>query len=39
MLIPPLQQGYRSSSYYDLPPATAREKLEDKKYLHVVDDQ
>lgn len=32
-------QGYRSSSYYDLPPATDREKREDKKYLHVVDDQ
>ncbi|ERT02660.1 NADH dehydrogenase (ubiquinone) 1 alpha subcomplex 9 [Sporothrix schenckii 1099-18] len=32
-------QGYRSSSYYDLPPATEREKREDRKYLHVVDDQ
>ncbi|CAK7266251.1 Protein-lysine N-methyltransferase efm5 [Sporothrix epigloea] len=32
-------QGYRSSSYYDLPPATAREKREEQKYLHVVDDQ
>ncbi|CAK7272548.1 Protein-lysine N-methyltransferase efm5 [Sporothrix epigloea] len=32
-------QGYRSSSYYDLPPATAREQREEKKYLHVVDDQ
>jgi NADH dehydrogenase (ubiquinone) 1 alpha subcomplex subunit 9 len=33
------QQGYRSSSYYDLPPATEREKREEKKYFHVVDDQ
>ena len=32
-------QGYRSSSYYDLPPATEREKREEKKYLHVLDDQ
>ncbi|RAH84469.1 NAD(P)-binding protein [Aspergillus japonicus CBS 114.51] len=31
--------GYRSSSYYDLPPATERERLEEKKYLHVLDDQ
>lgn len=34
-----LQQGYRSSSYNDLPPATEREKREEKKYLHVIDDQ
>ena len=34
-----LQQGYRSSAYYDLPPATEREKREEKKYLHVLDDQ
>ncbi|KAI6082784.1 putative N6-adenine methyltransferase-domain-containing protein [Hypoxylon rubiginosum] len=26
-------QGYRSSAYYDLPPATEREKREDKKTL------
>ena len=32
-------QGYRSSSFYDLPPATEREKREEKKYLHVIDDQ
>jgi len=32
-------QGYRSSSFYDLPPATEREKREEKKYLHVLDDQ
>lgn len=32
-------QDYRSSSYYDLPPATAREQKEAKKYLHVIDDQ
>ncbi|KAI5281238.1 NADH-ubiquinone oxidoreductase 40 kDa subunit [Ascosphaera acerosa] len=30
---------YRSSQYYDLPPATEREKREEKKYLHVLDDQ
>ncbi|OCT47914.1 NADH-ubiquinone oxidoreductase [Cladophialophora carrionii] len=32
-------QDYRSSSYYDLPPATAREKQQAKKFLHVIDDQ
>jgi len=32
-------QDYRSSSYYDLPPSTAREKREARKYLHVIDDQ
>lgn len=32
-------QDYRSSSYYDLPPATAKEKRDEKKYLHVLDDQ
>jgi NADH dehydrogenase (ubiquinone) 1 alpha subcomplex subunit 9 len=32
-------KGYRSSAFYDLPPATEREKREDKKYLHVIDDQ
>ncbi|OKL61080.1 hypothetical protein UA08_03794 [Talaromyces atroroseus] len=31
--------GYRSSQYYDLPPATERERREEKKYLHVLDDQ
>ncbi|KAJ9223642.1 hypothetical protein DTO169C6_3994 [Paecilomyces variotii] len=31
--------GYRSSQYADLPPATEREKQEEKKYLHVLDDQ
>ncbi|KAI5296046.1 39kDa subunit of ndufa9, NADH:ubiquinone oxidoreductase, partial [Ascosphaera atra] len=30
---------YRSSQYYDLPPSTEREKSEDKKYYHVVDNQ
>ena len=34
-----IQQGYRSSAFYDLPPATEREKREEKKYLHVLDDQ
>lgn len=33
------QQGYRSAAFYDLPPATEREKREEKKYLHVLDDQ
>lgn len=32
-------KGYRSSSYYDLPPMSEREKREEKKYLHVIDDQ
>jgi len=32
-------QGFRSSSYYDLPPATEKEKREERKYLHVLDDQ
>ncbi|KAJ5700691.1 hypothetical protein N7455_012559, partial [Penicillium solitum] len=32
-------QGYRSASYYDLPPSTERERREDKRYLHVLDDQ
>lgn len=35
----PAQQGYRSSQYYDLPPMTEKEKREEKKYLHVLDDQ
>ncbi|KAK3046180.1 Protein-lysine N-methyltransferase efm5 [Extremus antarcticus] len=32
-------QAYRSSAYYDLPPMTEKEKREEKKYLHVLDDQ
>ncbi|RKF81474.1 NADH-ubiquinone oxidoreductase 40 kDa subunit, mitochondrial [Golovinomyces cichoracearum] len=32
-------KSYRSSAYYDLPPATEREKREEKKYLHVLDSQ
>ncbi|KAL3426164.1 nadh-ubiquinone oxidoreductase 39 kda [Phlyctema vagabunda] len=32
-------QGYRSAAFYDLPPATEREKREEKKFLHVLDDQ
>lgn len=31
--------GYRPSSYYDLPPMSEREKREEKKYLHVIDNQ
>ncbi|KAL7951164.1 hypothetical protein V8C42DRAFT_303266 [Trichoderma barbatum] len=31
-------QGFRSSNYYDLPPATEKEKKEDKKYIHVLDE-
>jgi NADH dehydrogenase (ubiquinone) 1 alpha subcomplex subunit 9 len=32
-------KGYRSSSYSDLPPMSEKEKREEKKYLHVLDDQ
>lgn len=32
-------QDYRSSSFYDLPASTEREKREEKKFLHVIDDQ
>ncbi|KAK3384794.1 putative N6-adenine methyltransferase-domain-containing protein [Podospora didyma] len=32
-------QGFRSSSFYDLPPATEKEKREERKYIHVLDDQ
>ncbi|KAK1753512.1 NADH-ubiquinone oxidoreductase [Echria macrotheca] len=32
-------QGFRSSAYYDLPPASEKEKREERKYLHVLDDQ
>jgi NADH dehydrogenase (ubiquinone) 1 alpha subcomplex subunit 9 len=32
-------KGYRSASYYDLPPMSEKEKREEKKYLHVIDDQ
>lgn len=32
-------QGFRSSAFYDLPPASEKEKREEKKYLHVLDDQ
>ena len=35
----PVQQGFRSSAYYDLPPATEKERREDRQYLHVLDDQ
>lgn len=31
-------QGFRSSNYYDLPPATEKEKREEKKFLHVGDE-
>lgn len=34
-----IQQAYRSAAFYDLPPQTEREKREEKKYLHVIDDQ
>lgn len=34
-----VQQSYRSEAFYDLPPATEREKREEKKYLHVLDSQ
>ncbi|KAI9684053.1 MAG: NADH-ubiquinone oxidoreductase 40 kDa subunit [Bathelium mastoideum] len=32
-------KGYRSNVYYDLPPQTEREKREEKRFLHVIDDQ
>lgn len=32
------QQGFRSQNYYDLPPATEKEKREEKKYIHVLDE-
>jgi NADH dehydrogenase (ubiquinone) 1 alpha subcomplex subunit 9 len=32
-------KGYRSDAYYDLPPMTEKERREEKKYLHVLDDQ
>ena len=35
----PEQKHYRSSTFSDLPPATEREMKEEKKYLHVLDDQ
>ncbi|KAK7416952.1 Protein-lysine N-methyltransferase efm5 [Neonectria punicea] len=31
-------QGFRSQNYYDLPPATDKEKREEKKYIHVLDE-
>ncbi|KAL8345812.1 hypothetical protein RB601_005725 [Gaeumannomyces tritici] len=31
-------QRFRSSSFYDLPPATEKEKREEKKYIHVLDE-
>lgn len=33
-----VQQGFRSQNYYDLPPATDKEKKEEKKYIHVLDE-
>lgn len=32
-------QGFRSSFTYDLPPRTEREKREESKMVHVLDDQ
>lgn len=32
-------KGYRSELYYDLPPMTEKERREEKKYLHVLDNQ
>jgi len=32
-------QGFRSNVYYDLPAMTEKEKREEKKYVHVLDDQ
>lgn len=39
VILTPLQQGFRSGAFYDLPPASEKEKREEKKYLHVLDDQ
>lgn len=38
MILTTQQQGFRSSAYYDLPPATEKEKREERKYLHVTDE-
>ncbi|WEW60636.1 Protein-lysine N-methyltransferase efm5 [Emydomyces testavorans] len=32
-------RAYRSNKYSDLPAASERERMEEKKYLHVLDDQ
>ncbi|KAJ5744248.1 NADH-ubiquinone oxidoreductase 40 kDa subunit [Penicillium manginii] len=32
-------KGYRKSAYYDLPPMTEKELQEEKKYVHVLDNQ
>ena len=39
MWLTPRQKGARNSTYYDLPPATEKEMREEKKYIHVLDDQ
>ncbi|KAA8913923.1 putative NADH-ubiquinone oxidoreductase 39 kDa subunit [Sphaerosporella brunnea] len=31
-------RDYRSNRYYDLPPMTEREKREERKYMHVIED-
>lgn len=31
-----MQQSYRSNAYYDLPPATEKEKREDREYIHML---
>ncbi|KAI1147484.1 hypothetical protein F4825DRAFT_437150 [Nemania diffusa] len=31
-------QSFRAAPYYDLPPATEKERREERKYLHVIDD-
>lgn len=38
-VLTPVQQGFRSSAHYDLPPASEKERREERKYLHVLDDQ
>jgi len=32
-------QGFRSNVYYDLPAMTEKEKREEKKFMHVIDNQ
>ncbi|PFH54987.1 hypothetical protein XA68_11185 [Ophiocordyceps unilateralis] len=31
-------QGFRSSNFYDLPPATEKERKEEKKFIHVLNE-
>jgi len=35
---PPPDCAYSSNAYFDLPPMTAKEKREERKYMHVTED-